>query len=67
MKIFILFLTLTSFITLSSTKPIYDLKKSYVINLTPLNYADQVSKYRQNTNYVSVVQFYKHSGNSNLI
>jgi hypothetical protein len=51
-----------SLILLSLGKPIYDFKKSYVINLTPLNYGDQVSKYRQNTNYVSVVQFYKHSG-----
>lgn len=49
-------------IVVSLGKPIYDFKKSYVINLTPVNYADQVSKYRQNTNYVSVVQFYKHSG-----
>lgn len=45
--------------TLALSKPIYDFKKSYVINLTPLNYADQVTKYRQNTNYVSIVQFYK--------
>lgn len=54
-------------IMVSLAKPIYDFKKSYVINLTPLNYADQVSKYRQNTNYVSVVQFYKHSGKIWLI
>ena len=43
-------------------KPIYDIKKSYITNLTPFNYNDQVSKYRQNTHYVSVVQFYKYSG-----
>lgn len=36
------------------------------MNLTPLNFADQVSKYRQNTNYVSVVQFYKHSDGKSL-
>lgn len=49
-------------VSVSLSKPIYDLKKSYVINLTPINYADQVTKYRQNTNYVSVVQFYKAAG-----
>ena len=48
--------------SLSISKPIYDFKKSYVLNLTPINYADQVTKYRQNTNYVSVVQFYKSTG-----
>lgn len=59
MKITIVILCL---VVMSLAKPIYDFKKSYVMNLTPLNFADQVSKYRQNTNYVSVVQFYKHSG-----
>lgn len=49
-------------VSLSISKPIYDFKKSYVLNLTPINYADQVTKYRQNTNYVSVVQFYKSTG-----
>lgn len=59
MKITILLVLL---IGLALAKPVYDLKKSYVANLTPLNYNDQVSKYRQNTHYVSVVQFYKYSG-----
>lgn len=59
MKILILLLCV---LAVSLAKPIYDHKKSYVINLTPLNYADQVTKYRQNTNYVSVVQFYKSTG-----
>lgn len=54
-------------VSVSLSKPIYDLKKSYVINLTPINYADQVTKYRQNTNYVSVVQFYKAGGISSSI
>lgn len=58
---------LLSLILVSLSKPVYDLKKSYVINLTPLNYNDQVTKYRQNTNYVSVVQFYKYSGTNDLI
>lgn len=39
--------------------PIYNFKKSYIMNLTPLNFEDQVSKYRHNTHYVSIVQFYK--------
>lgn len=60
-------LVLLSLIVLSLGKSIYDHKKSYVINLTPLNYADQVTKYRQNTNYVSVVQFYKTNGKYEVI
>lgn len=63
MKIIVFFLSL---ILVSLSKPVYDLKKSYIINLTPLNYNDQITKYRQNTNYVSVVQFYKYSGNNIL-
>lgn len=59
MKSLTIFLTL---IQLLVGKLIYDFKKSYVINLTPNNYVDQISKYRQNTNYVSIVQFYKYSG-----
>lgn len=64
MKITIFFLSL---ILVCLSKPVYDLKKSYVINLTPLNYNDQVTKYRQNTNYVSVVQFYKYAGTREII
>lgn len=64
MRITILFLAL---VVISLGKPVYDFKKSYVINLTPLNFADQVSKYRQNTNYVSIVQFYKYSGTNYFI
>lgn len=60
-------IVLLGLIFLSLSKSIYDFKKSYVINLTPLNYADQVTKYRQNTNYVSVVQFYKASGKRKVI
>lgn len=50
-------------LVLSLSKPIYNFKTSYVIQLTPLNFGDQVAKYRQNTHYVSVVHFYKSSGN----
>ncbi len=64
MKILILIIDL---LVVSMGKSIYDHKKSYVINLTPLNYADQVSKYRQNTNYVSVVQFYKSTGKNSFL
>ena len=55
-----------SLIALSITKPIYNFKTSFVTQLTPLNFNDQVSKYRQNTHYVSVVHFYKSSGNISL-
>ena len=41
-------------------KPIYDFKTSYVTQLTDFNFKDQVTKIRQNTNYVSLVQFYKY-------
>jgi hypothetical protein len=58
-RIFILVLTL---LALCLAKPIYDHKTSYVAQLTTLNFKDQVTKIRQNTNYVSVVQFYKANG-----
>lgn len=58
-RLFILLLTL---LTLILAKPIYDHKTSYVAQLTTLNFKDQVTKIRQNTNYVSVVQFYKANG-----
>lgn len=59
MKKTILLLTI---ILVALGKPIYDFKKSYITNLTPFNFDDQVSKYRQNTHYVSVVQFYTETG-----
>lgn len=49
-----------------SGKAIYDFRSSYVTQLTNLNFKDQVTKIRQNTNYVAVVQFYKHGGRSTL-
>lgn len=52
-----------SLLALSLSKPIYNFKTSFLTNLTPLNFADQVSKYRQNTHYVSVVHFFQSSGN----
>lgn len=45
-----------------ASKPIYDFKKSYVTQLTSFNFKDQVTKIRQNTNYVSIVHFYKYKG-----
>lgn len=52
---------------LTSSKPIYDFKTSYITQLTDFNFKDQVTKIRQNTNYVSIVNFYKFSGKRNLI
>jgi hypothetical protein len=49
-------------LALSWGKSIYDHKTSYVAQLTTINFKDQVTKIRQNTNYVAVVQFYKASG-----
>ena len=54
-------------LAISIAKPIYDIKTSYVTHLSPLNFADQVSKYRQNTHYVSIVHFYTSTGIANLI
>lgn len=52
-----------SLIAFTIAKPIYNFKTSFVTQLTTLNFNDQVSKYRQNTHYVSVVHFYKSTGN----
>ena len=49
---------------LASAKPVYDFKTSYVTQLTNFNFKDQVTKIRQNTNYVAVVHFYKYNGNT---
>lgn len=57
---FLLVLTLLQITSFS--KPIYDFKSSYVTQLTNFNFKDQVTKIRQNTNYVAVVQFYKYNG-----
>ena len=55
-------LVLVCLLSLALGKPIYDFKKSYVTQLTNFNFKDQVTKIRQNTNYVAVVQFYKYNG-----
>lgn len=62
-KILILTLLL-ALATISFAKPVYDFKTSYVTQLTDFNFKDQVTKIRQNTNYVSLVQFYKYNGNT---
>jgi hypothetical protein len=49
-------------LALAQAKPIYDFRSSYVTQLTNLNFKDQVTKIRQNTNYVALVQFYKYAG-----
>lgn len=65
-KILILALVLL-FTYVTHAKPVYDHKTSYVTQLTDFNFKDQVTKIRQNTNYVSVVQFYKYNGNKSTI
>lgn len=57
-----LLLVLLSLQIASQAKAIYDFKTSYVTQLTNFNFKDQVTKIRQNTNYVAVVQFYKYNG-----
>lgn len=51
-------------LSLAHAKPIYDFKTSYITQLNDFNFKDQVTKIRQNTNYVSIVQFYKYNGNT---
>ena len=59
-KVHLLLLLIT--LQMAYAKPIYDFKTSYVTQLTNFNFKDQVTKIRQNTNYVAVVQFYKYNG-----
>lgn len=63
----ILLAVLLAMFSLTEGKPIYDFRSSYVTQLTNFNFKDQVTKIRQNTNYVAVVQFYKYNGKSMLI
>jgi hypothetical protein len=55
-------MVLAALLCLVDSKPVYNHKTSYVTQLTNFNFKDQVTKIRQNTNYVSVVQFYKFDG-----
>lgn len=57
-----LLLALFCLVAVVRGKAIYDFRSSYVTQLTNFNFKDQVTKIRQNTNYVAVVQFYKHGG-----
>ena len=67
MKRALIFLLLLLCLSISSlAKPIYDFKSSYVTQLTNFNFKDQVTKIRQNTNYVAVVHFYKYNGNDSV-
>ena len=52
---------------LTTSKPVYNHKTSYITQLTNFNFKDQVTKIRQNTNYVAIVHFYKFNGNSTPI
>ena len=49
-------------LVVAACKPVYDYHKTYITQLTNINFKDQVSKIRQNTNYVSIVHFYKYDG-----
>lgn len=60
--IIILLLAVLCLLLPAQAKPIYEFKSSYVTQLTNFNFKDQVTKIRQNTNYVAVVQFYKYGG-----
>lgn len=60
-------LLLLTLLILVSGKAIYDFRSSYVTQLTNFNFKDQVTKIRQNTNYVAVVQFYKYNGKKTKI
>lgn len=62
MKRSIIFLIILALFSLAVAKPIYVFKTSYVAQLTNLNFKEQVTKIRQNTNYVAVVHFYKYAG-----
>jgi len=61
-KDILLFTVLMALALLSAAKPVYDHKTSYVTQLTNFNFRDQVTKIRQNTNYVAIVHFYKYNG-----
>ena len=50
---------LLSLVALALAKPVYNFKTSYVTQLTDFNFKNQVTKIRQNTNYVAIVHFYK--------
>jgi hypothetical protein len=67
MKQNILLLFVVCLGVLVNTKPIFDFTKSYVLRLTDFNINDQIHKIRRSTNQVSVVLFYQHDGNNNLI
>jgi hypothetical protein len=53
---------LIALVALAASKPVYNHKTSYVTQLTDFNFKDQVTKIRQNTNYVAIVHFYKYDG-----
>jgi len=58
----ILLLVIATLLAVSMGKPVYNFKTSYVTQLTDFNFKDQVTKIRQNTNYVAIVHFYKFNG-----
>lgn len=58
--VFVMVMALTAIPSVA--KPIYNFKTSYVTQLTNFNFKDQVTKIRQNTNYVAITHFYKYNG-----
>ena len=62
----ILLVVLMALVTLGISKPVYNHKTSYVTQLTDFNFRDQITKIRQNTNYVGIVHFYKFNGNLSI-
>ena len=57
-----LLLVLATLVAVTVAKPVYNFKTSYVTQLTDFNFKDQITKIRQNTNYVAIVHFYKFGG-----
>ncbi len=55
-------LILLSILAVSIGKPIYEAKKSYVTPIKKLNYDVNLVKGRTNSNYVSIVHFFKYNG-----
>jgi len=44
------------------SKMIYNTKKSYITPITKLNFEGQITKIRQSTKYVAIVQYFKYEG-----
>lgn len=56
------YLLIALYFTSCFCKIIYNTKKSYIIPITRLNFDSQVSKIRQTTKMITIVQYYKYNG-----